>query len=72
MKIRIRDLRIILVIVVILLLALAYLRYWYLPKQGEGESRCVQCGKAASHRIKLGSWVVGLCEECYRDLETGG
>ena len=24
-----------------------------------------QCGREATHRIKTGSWIIGLCDNCY-------
>ena len=62
MKIKKRTAVILLVIVVIL----AVLLFLFLQKMpGDSPLVCAQCGREASHRIKAGSWIIGLCDNCY-------
>ena len=58
------------VLLVLLLIAALFILRYLLPRPA-GELRCALCGRPATHRIKLGSWIAGLCDSCYAQANAG-
>ena len=54
------------VLFLLLLVVAAFLLFIFLPKLTTARPLiCAQCGREATHRIKAGSWIIGLCDRCY-------
>ena len=60
------------VFLLIVVVGIAALLFLFLQKMPSDRPLvCAQCGREATHRIKAGSWIIGLCDNCYAAQADG-
>ncbi|MBQ9062792.1 MAG: hypothetical protein IJ121_08250 [Eubacterium sp.] len=65
MKIKKKTMAFVLLLVIVIA-ALLFIFFRDMP--ADRPLVCAQCGREATHRIKAGSWIIGLCDNCYKAI----